>query len=158
MTWIYWLPLAAVLLHIVEEFVWPGGFAAWDRAYRPAFRTSITTRFHWWINGLLLLLAVSVGIDAHTYFGAALWLALAALLAWNAVFHLVGTWRTRRYSPGLVTSVGLYLPLAIWGYPHFVRSGTVTLGTAVASAIGGSSYQLWGTAIHRIRSRRRSTG
>ena len=40
MDWIPWAPLAAASLHIVEEFVLPGGFPAWDRAYRPGLRRS----------------------------------------------------------------------------------------------------------------------
>src|SRR5262249_5803750 len=52
--WIWWAPLCAATLHIVEEFVYPGGFAEWDRAYRPAFRESITPRLHVVVNALLL--------------------------------------------------------------------------------------------------------
>lgn len=69
----YWLPLAAVLLHICEEFFYPGGFAEWDRAYRR--------------------------------------------------------------SPGVVTGVLVYLPLAFWGFAHFVRSGAA-----------------WAAGLHALRS------
>lgn len=34
MRWLFWAPLVAATLHIFEEFVWPGGFARWDREYR----------------------------------------------------------------------------------------------------------------------------
>lgn len=50
MTWLWWAPLAATTLHIFEEFVYPGGFAEWDRNYRPAVRKSITPRFHIIVN------------------------------------------------------------------------------------------------------------
>ena len=45
MDWLFGAPLAAACLHIIEEFFLPGGFADWDRRYRPAFARSITTRF-----------------------------------------------------------------------------------------------------------------
>lgn len=151
---ILWLPLCAVLLHIFEEFVWPGGFADWDRAHRPALRSSITPRFHVIMNGLLILLCLSVVIDGPTRAGVALWLTLAALLASNALWHAVGTWRTRRYSPGLVTGVLLYLPLACWGFVHFVRSGGASWGTAAAAAVLGGSYHLWAAGLHGLRARR----
>ena len=52
LNWVFWAPLGAASLHIIEEFVYPGGFAAWDRRYRPGMRKSITPRFHIIINGL----------------------------------------------------------------------------------------------------------
>ena len=101
MTWIWWAPLAAAALHIVEEFVCPGGFAAWDRAYRPAISASITPRFHVIINGLLLLLCAQVwGLAPLDRTGeravaGVAWLAVAAVLFSNAVFHVIGSVRTR---------------------------------------------------------------
>jgi hypothetical protein len=59
--WVFWAPLGVASLHIIEEFVFPGGFPDWDRQYRPAFRQSITPRFHVIINGLLLLACYDVG-------------------------------------------------------------------------------------------------
>ena len=53
MTWIFWAPLCAASLHIFEEFVLPGGFAAWYRRYRPEIQKSITPRFLVIINALL---------------------------------------------------------------------------------------------------------
>ena len=66
MTWLWWAPFGATVLHIIEEFVYPGGFAEWDRSYRPTIRNSITTRFHIIINGALLLLCAQVGLLAGT--------------------------------------------------------------------------------------------
>ena len=148
---IFWLPLACIALHITEEFVWPGGFADWDRAYRPAFASSITPRFHVVMNSLLVLVAAQIGFLAGTRPGVALWLTVAALVAGNGVWHLIGTWRTKRYSPGLVTGLALYAPLAIYGLTHFVASGEATAGTAVVAAALGGSYHLWAAAMHRRR-------
>jgi hypothetical protein len=39
-----------------DELDYPGGFADWDRAYRPSIRGSITPRFHVVINAALLLM------------------------------------------------------------------------------------------------------
>lgn len=35
MDWLPWAPLAAAVIHISEEFLLPGGFAAWYRRYSP---------------------------------------------------------------------------------------------------------------------------
>lgn len=44
MSTLWWGPLVAAVLHILEEFVYPGGFAQWDRLYRPQIAGSITSR------------------------------------------------------------------------------------------------------------------
>lgn len=152
--WIWWAPLAAVVLHIVEEFVLPGGFPEWDRRYRPRIEKSITPRFHVIVNGLLLILAYDVYALRGSRWGAALWLAVMALLASNAIWHLVGAARMRGYSPGMATGTLLYLPLAVYGYARFLRGGEASISTAALAAIVGSSYHLWiAPAMHRLRSR-----
>jgi Protein of unknown function with HXXEE motif len=158
MTWLWWAPLGAAILHIGEEFVYPGGFAAWDRSYRPAIRKSITPRLHVIINSALLLLCLQVALLSRTgdvearRIGVGAWLAVAALLFSNAVFHGAGTLRTRTYSPGLVTAGVLYVPMAVFGYWHFLRNGQVSLLTAVLVATVGGSYHLWAALLHKARS------
>ena len=61
MNWLPWAPLAAAGLHIVEEFVFPGGFAAWERRYRSDIRTSLTTRYLAIVNVLFLILCYDAG-------------------------------------------------------------------------------------------------
>src|SRR5262245_50140681 len=160
MKWIWWAPLAAAGLHIVEEFVYPGGFAEWDRFYRPAYAASITRRLHIVVNGALLLLCVQVWALApleQTRARAAavgVWLAVAALLCSNAVFHVIGTIKTRRRSPGVVTGVLIYVPLALFGYWYFLKNGKIPpLGAAVAALLGGS-YHFWARLAHLARAGR----
>ena len=69
MNWLSWAPAGAAILHIVEEFVFPGGFADWDRRYRPGFRKNITPLFHVIINGLLLVTCYDVGALGLTPIG-----------------------------------------------------------------------------------------
>jgi hypothetical protein len=155
MNWLYWAPLAAASLHIVEEFVYPGGFAAWDRRYRPAFAHSITGRFHVIINGLLLIACYDVWALRSNAIAAPIWLAVTTLLFANAVWHLVGSVRTRSYSPGVATGWLLYVPLTIYGFGHFLRTGQVSVPTALVAGAVGASYHLGvGKALHLFRTRR----
>jgi hypothetical protein len=149
----FWAPMGAAALHMTEEFFIPGGFAAWDRRYRPAISASITPRFHIIINGLLLLLCYDVGATGGTPFGVALWLGVTALFFSNAIWHVVGAIRTRSYSPGLITGLLLYVPLTVYGYVHLLRSGQAPVTTAILAFAVGASYQFWATAIHRLRTR-----
>ena len=124
MTWIWQAPLTAAVLHIAEEFVFPGGFAEWDRRYRSKIGRSITRRFHIFINAGLLALCLEValtgmaGVHVNSsvphQFAPALWLAVAALLFSNAIFHLAGTLSTGDISPGLWTGIFLCAPLFLY--------------------------------------------
>ncbi len=166
MTWIWWAPLFASLLHIFEEFVYPGGFADWDRAYRPEFTQSITPRFHLMVNALLVLAGLQVGLlrdnDLKAHGGAVTpahvltWLTLTALLSSNAIWHLKGTLRTKRYSPGLITGLGLHIPLTLFGYAYFVGTHKVSPWIAVVALAIGGSYHYWAAIIHKRRAARRA--
>jgi hypothetical protein len=146
---LFWIPLLAATLHIVEEFAWPGGFASWYRSYRPDL--DVSSRFLFWINVALLFASFSAGIDGPTEYGAALFLTLAALLFANGIFHLAATIKGRRYSPGVVTGTAFYLPLGIAGYLVVLRLHLATFGTALVAAAIGGSYQFISWAIHRRR-------
>lgn len=151
MPWVFWAPLAAASLHIVEEFFYPGGFTTWYRRYKPERAASITPRFLVIINALLLVLCYDVGALGPGPNGVALWLGVMALLAANAGWHVVGTIRTRSYSPGLVTGLVCYIPLAVFGYVRFLRSEQASVTTAIVAGLIGASYQLWSDAFHRWR-------
>ena len=168
--WLWWAPLIAVTLHMAEEFVLPGWFGDWDRAYRPAVRGSITPQLHLIVNALLIALCGSVGLAGvgagGTTMGpihvssvvppglsAASWVALAALLFSNAAFHLIGTIQSKRYSPGVVTGVLVYMPLALFCGWHFLHGGAISSMTALAAIILGASCHLWASIVHRLRAR-----
>jgi hypothetical protein len=149
-----WAPLGAAGLHIVEEFFVPGGFAAWDRMYRPEHAATITKRFHIIINALLLILCYDAAAWRDNPTGVALWLTVASLLATNGLWHVIGAYRTKTYSPGMVTGLLLYVPIAVYGYMHYVRTGQASLTTAGVALFLGASYHLWiSKAIHRWRAR-----
>ena len=152
-----WSLMLAALIHIFEEFVFPGEFKAWWCAYRPEIAGSVTNRFLIIINVVLVVFSANVALasQAPRGNGVAAWLALAALLAFNAVFHLIGSIQTRRYSPGMISGLLLYIPLAIYGYVFFLGSGRALVPTAVIAAAIGSSYYFISMANHRRRANAR---
>ncbi len=153
MDWLYAAPLVAACLHITEEFFFPGGFADWDRRYRPEFARSITSRLHIIVNVLLLVICYDVFATRHMPIGPLLWLSVAAIVFTNALWHLRGAWRTRSYSPGMATGTVLYIPMTIYGYAHFLRARAASPQTALLAFAIGSSYLLIGPLMHRIRTR-----
>jgi hypothetical protein len=150
-----WSLTGAASFHIVEEFVFPGGFRSWWCAYRPETAASVSNRFFILINAVLLVFSVSVAlaVQAPKGNGVAAWLALAALLFSNAIFHIVGTIQTKRYSPGVISGIVLYIPIAIYGFVHFLGSGRASIPTALGAAFIGGSYHFIAFANHRRRAR-----
>jgi hypothetical protein len=148
MDWLRWAPLGAASLHIVEEFVFPGGFAAWYRQYRHE-ASRITTRFLVIINAALLVMCGDVALLGRTPVGIAYWLAISALLCSNGCWHAWASYRLRAYSPGLITGMTIYVPLAVYGYVEFLRSGAASVRTALIAGMIGSSYPIWSAVYHR---------
>ena len=148
MDWLLWAPLAAASLHMSEEFLVPGGFLAWYRGYR-ADPSRINRRFLAIVNVVLLAVCCDIGLLGRTPLGIAYWLAISALLCSNGIWHLWASYKSRTYSPGVVTGVALYVPLAVFGYSYFVRSGAASPGVAALACAIGGSYQFWSAAYHR---------
>ncbi|HET9886848.1 MAG TPA: HXXEE domain-containing protein [bacterium] len=156
MHWIYWAPLGSATLHIIEEFVFPGGFMTWYRRSRPAVQASITPRFLVVVNILLIILCYDAGAMAGRPLGTQLWFLVMAILFANGIWHLVGTIKTRSYSPGLVTGLALYVPVGILGAVQLIRSGQASIAGALPAAALGASYQLWSNHLHRRRAKHMS--
>jgi uncharacterized protein with HXXEE motif len=150
-----WALPAAALAHIFEEFVYPGGFTAWYARYRPETALSFTRGFAVGIN-ITLVAGCAAPLVSRPPQSVALWLTLAALVAGNALFHVRGVYELRSYSPGVITSILFYLPLAAAGYAHFLQSGEASPGTALVALALGGSYNFISAWRHRWLARRRS--
>ncbi len=144
-----WAPLAAANLHICEEFVIPGGFTAWYRRYRPN-PSRITTRFLVMVNVGLLVACCNVALIGRIPLGIAYWLLMSALLCSNGIWHAWASYKSHSYSPGVVTGMLIYAPLAVYGYIQFLRSGSVSIWTAAIACIIGGSYHFWSAIYHGV--------
>jgi len=133
---------------MTEEFVFPGGFAAWYRQYR-GNASRITRRFLFIINAALLIVCCDIGLLGRTTWGSAYWLLISALLCSNGCWHAWASYKQRAYSPGTITGLAVYVPLAVYGYIEFLHSGAASLRTALIAGLIGSSYQFWSAAFHK---------
>ena len=140
MNWVFIAMVGAAVLHVLEEYVYPGGFADWMRRSNPRFAQLITARFAVIINGLFLVLCVVGAIAART--SPLLGLSVAGLLFVNGCMHLGGTMRARRYVPGVASGVLLYIPLALYAFSLSISSGLVSPREAIlAGGLGWSTTQ-----------------
>jgi hypothetical protein len=152
--WFLWLPLAAVLLHLIEEFVIPGGFADWYRRYKPDVAASITPQFLIVINAVFVLLAIIPIVLGHTPRGYAFWGVVTAIGLANAIFHIWAVISTDEYSPGVVTGLLIYIPLCLLGLWALRDYHKIAIGTVVEVIVIGILFHLWSDWNHRRRAKR----
>lgn len=140
MSWVLWLVVAASAAHVVEEYLWPGGFLDAMRRTAPAFAFAVNVPVAIVINALFLagvVVAAIVGPQAPV-----LALSAAALVAVNGWAHVAGTVRGKRYAPGTVTGLLLYQPLAVLAYLEYARGGLLTAQVLAVSLALGAAYHL----------------
>src|ERR1700744_111484 len=121
---------ACIMLHVTEEFLFPGGFIEWYQELVPSKAAGVRPGYLVWINTLMIgvcVLPVSFGETSH---GIGVWYAVAAIAGINACFHIIGVFKLKKYSPGVVTGVLLYLPLFIYGTWTLLSSGEISWGRA----------------------------
>jgi energy-converting hydrogenase Eha subunit E len=130
----------ASLLHMVEEYIYPGGFMTFMKRVNSRIAPAVTTPAVVIINGLQLVLCIAVilvGIKNITFS-----MSLAGLLFLNSLIHIGGCIRVKGYAPGVITGILLYLPLSIFAYYYFGSTGQLSLLEGVGSIVSGILYQL----------------
>jgi len=122
--------------HFLEE---SPGFVAWFNAH---VARGITSGLFWRVNlyGLAITLIV-VGMEWLARSALSLILAVAwlsCLMLANALFHIAGGLVDRRYVPGLVTALLLYLPYYCWLFTAAIKSKRVAAVALLCAAALGS--------------------
>ncbi len=142
-----WLLPIVFGLHVFEEFAYPGGFGEWSARVHPQTASAMTSAHFYRVNiiGGLAALGVTLGAfdyrGGYSYGGSRMWLVLLGTLAVNAVVHIAGTFQGRRYAPGLVTAVVLYIPLTIGGSWFLLATRAIDpLSALIFVAIGIPAY------------------
>jgi hypothetical protein len=105
---------AAILSHVTEEFLYPGGFIEWYKPFRPALADGIKPGYIVWIKSLMV-----GGCILPVYFGPAprgginVWYCVSAIAAVNACFHILGVFALKNILRGLLlASCFIYLCLS----------------------------------------------
>jgi hypothetical protein len=127
------------MLHVTEEFLFPGGFIEWYQSWFPSKEKGVRPGYLVWINTLMMaacVLPIAFGATEHGYSS---WYVVTAIAGANAVFHIVGVFSLKKYSPGVITGALLYLPLFIYGTWYLLSSGNlswVRFAVILAAAVG----------------------
>jgi hypothetical protein len=139
MDWVFRAFVGAAIIHVLEEYAFPGGFSDWMRRLNPRFAPWITARFAVIINGLFLLLCVMGALVASR--SLVFSLSVASLLFLNGLTHLAGAIRAKRYAPGVISGVLLYLPLSLYAVYLSAAAGKLTLAGGAMAGLLGVLYQ-----------------
>nr|MDO8079532.1 HXXEE domain-containing protein [Candidatus Freyarchaeota archaeon] len=120
----------AAVFHILEEYF--TGFMDWMKKYSPKgfmdlknFSPRGAALFFIIVNFLFIVLCVLAAIvnQAIPFFS----LSVAFFLIINALLHVSGMIRFRRYAPGVVSAVFLYIPISFYAYYLYFEAGALTL-------------------------------
>jgi Protein of unknown function with HXXEE motif len=107
-----WLMPAAFALHIVEEY--QGNFPAWVTHVLGGSFNKLAFAYN---NAVFLAIMVGLTVwvsKSGSRLAAFLLIAWASgNIFWDALFHVLTTAKFDRYSPGLITSSVLYLPISL---------------------------------------------
>lgn len=128
------------MLHMVEEFFFPGGFMTVMKRMNPTFAPFVNVPAAVVINGLQLMLCIIVIFVGRS--NLAFSLSAASLLFINGLMHLGGAIRLKGYAPGVITGSVLYLPLSVFAFYYFMTSGELTMLDAITAAWLGMLYQI----------------
>jgi Protein of unknown function with HXXEE motif len=131
-------PLAALLWHQTEEWVWPGSFLPWVNRQVLGSRDDefpINRRTAFVINVVLGWGGSLAAMDAPAA-------ATPASLLYtshfgNVALHAVWAARHRRYDPGVVTAFLTLLPVAASGLRELARDSRATDQAIGAGVVGG---------------------
>jgi len=142
----YWLATVSFLLHCAEEFP---RFPAWATRH-----FGVTSRPYYVYSHIPLVAGVITASHLGATGGArSAGVLLATMVQWvlftNGLFHLVTTFLSREYSPGLVTGTLLFFPATAYVLDRTARGallssaqlgGALALGTVLGALVIAS---LW---------------
>jgi len=147
-------------LHVTEEFIFPGGAADTFRQARPKVAEAYTEDYLYRVNVIPLALAFLVTLGTFdfaggfSFFGIRAWLAFVSFQAIHVIsYHVADMFRIRRYSPGIVTGIVLYFPLAVVAFVYLLGTGVVDVISAVVAvgvgfAVVGGLERIKATTPH----------
>jgi hypothetical protein len=144
LTVLAWLAVAAYALHVVEEHI-----LGWYDWARKTMNISLGWEQYVITEVAILILGVTAAMLAGTPMGPTLIVAFATLLLINVVFfHLLPMLvNGGRFSPGVISGIFLFLPLA-W---HVYKTQTLSQNDLVWAVVLGIVLILWPMLLLKLK-------
>lgn len=112
---IYLLLLIFSMLHVFEEFVFPGGFAGEFKKMTATINLKITDSWLMVTNILFLGAVTSTLFINRESYG----LSVISIVFINGILHIGKSIQVRRYFPGLITALLFYLPVGVYAFSSY---------------------------------------
>ncbi len=149
---VLWVGVIACSLHVLEETL-----LDWVGMAQTVAPFKITWSDFYIVNAAMIVGAVAAA--AIGWKQPEISLIIPALMVINAVFfHIGGTLVLRKFSPGLITSIFVYLPVAGWTFAAAASDGVLSAPVIGLSALGGAAVQAFPIALLALKSRLRRAG
>ena len=130
--YLLWLAVAFYAAHVLEEFAYD-----WKSWANQALGLPVDWTTFYLANAVVIVLGVSCAAVGWRL--PAFSLLYPALMVINALFfHITPTVLQRRFSPGLITAVILFLPMSAWLYASAYRDGVLTVPVLLISTLAGA--------------------
>lgn len=130
-SWILWIVVAAIGVHIIEEYALD--FPGWARV---ALGAPVTWQDFHLVNAGVIVYSVACAMVAWRL--PAFSLSAASLVVLNALaFHLGSSAATGTYSPGTLSAIALFVPSGLLAYRAAWRDGVLTRAPLVWSILIG---------------------
>lgn len=144
-SWVLWVGIIAIGLHVMEEYA--EGWLVWaNQQVGPRFGISFTQADFFFTAFLLIFYALAAA--AIGWWAPAVSLAVPALFVVNAVFlHMVPSARSDRLTPGTLSAVFVYLPVAAWMFWAAAEDDVLSFSTLVLAFLLGTALMYYPLAV-----------
>ena len=141
----FWILTVAYAGHILEEYVFD-----WRKWAQETSKLKLEWSEFFVANFAVIILGIScsvVGFDCPVF--SYMFIGLAAI---NAIFAHIGTTIIKKkFSPGLITSVLLFIPVCTWAYIIADEKGILTYPFILITLGGGLLIMLFPISLFLIK-------
>jgi hypothetical protein len=142
-----WVATAAYGLHALEEFM-----LDWKTWANKVLKLPVDWPVFYVVNALVVVLGIIAAVIGWRL--PALSLAFPALMLINAVFfHILPFIAKRKFSPGLISAVVLFLPIGSWLFYGGSRDGVLSTTTAITAVALGAGLMAYPVILLKLKNK-----
>jgi hypothetical protein len=140
-----WVATAAYGLHALEEFM-----LDWKTWANKVLKLPVDWPIFYVVNALVVVLGIIASIIGWRL--PALSLAFPALMLINAIFfHILPFVVKKKFSPGLISAICLFLPLGIWLFYGADKDGVLSATTVVGAFALGAGLMAYPIILLKLK-------
>lgn len=145
--YLLWIATLAYAVHVMEEHEYN-----WRDWARGVLHLPVDWATFYLTNAVVIVFGVACSMIGWQL--PELSLTLPALMAINAIFfHILPTVAKRRFSPGLITAVLLFLPIAWWTWRGAAADGVLTTRALLCALAGGALIMAYPIVLLKTKDR-----